>query len=77
MRKMMFVMWTMFVMLVTAMSVLAADYCYKLTLTEKRLGGFEHAEFRVARSSIPPNCTMNPWTGKMTCHPMPKTQAMA
>jgi hypothetical protein len=66
-----------FVMLVTATAVLAADYCYKLTLPEKRIGVLESAEVRLARSSIPPNCTMNPWTGKMTCHSIPKKQGNA
>jgi|KBSMisStandDraft_5_1062788.scaffolds.fasta_scaffold92880_5 hypothetical protein len=78
MSKIMLVTWkAMFVMLVTAMAVVAADYCYKLTLPEKRLGALGNAEFRVARSSIPPNCTMNPWTGKMTCHSIPKKQGNA
>ena len=76
MSKLMLMTWkAMFVMLVTAMAVLAADHCYKLNLPEKRLGAL--TEFRVARSSIPPNCTMNPLTGKMTCRSIPKKQGNA
>jgi hypothetical protein len=75
MSKLVLMTWkAMFVMLVTAMAVLAADYCYKLNLPEKRLGVLENAEFRLAQSSIPPNCTMNPWTRQITCHSIPKKQ---
>jgi hypothetical protein len=78
MAKLMLMTWkTMFVMLVTAMAVLAADYCYKLNLPEKRLGALENAEFRLARLSILPNCTMNPWAGTMSCHSIPKKQGSA
>ena len=78
MSKLMLMTWkAMFVMLVTAMAVLAADYCYKLNLPEKRLGALENAEVRVAGSTIPRNCTMNPWIGTMTCYSIPKKQGIA
>lgn len=30
-----------------------------------------------ARSSIPPNCTLDPWTHKYVCHKWPKKKKVA
>ena len=70
-------MWKMLlVMFATAFAILAGDFAYKQTLPETRLGAADGALI-FARSSIPPNCTLNPWTGKMTCHDIPKKKPKA
>jgi hypothetical protein len=59
------------VAVVTAFAIMAADYLYRLSLPEGPQGsGAMAGEFVFVRASIPPNRTLNPWTGTLACHPL-------